>query len=100
MAKHTLRITYDDATGAVACEHGCLVEIAGHTVRASDAVELSADSAAALKGIVDTNRAEMEGRANALGVQHAAALSGKAQKGVKRVLTGGSLAPAGGASAN
>ena len=47
MAKHTLRITYDDATGAVACEHGCLVEIAGHTVRASDAVELSADSAAA-----------------------------------------------------
>jgi hypothetical protein len=97
MAKHTLRITYDDATGAMACEHGCVVEIAGHDVRASDAVELSADSAAALKAIVDTNRAEMEQRATALGIQHAAALSGKEQKGVKKVLVGGSLTAAGGA---
>lgn len=100
MAKHTLRITYDDATNTVACEHGCVVTIAGHDVRASDAVELSADSAAALKGIVDANRAEMEERATKLGIQHAAALSGKEQKGVKKVLVGGSLAPAGGASAN
>lgn len=99
MARHALRITYDAATGAVACEHACTVQVAGHEVRAAEPVELAPDAAAWLAALVAENAAEMEARATRLAVQHAAAVSGKAQPGVKPLRIDRTVAPQGTASA-
>lgn len=97
MARHTLRIDYDDATGELTVTHRCAVEVGGQAVSIAEQVMPSdaAGSAAALKGWIDANRAEMEAAAQRAAIQHAAAVAGKVKPGVKQLKVGGSLGPAG-----
>lgn len=97
MATHELRLAYDDATGTVAVTHRCTTQIGGHAVGHAEEVALSDPEAVAawLKGLVDANRAEMEGRTGLLAIQHVAAVSGVGRKGVKRLELGGTLGPVG-----
>lgn len=99
MAAHTLRIDYDEATGAVTALHRCTVTVAGLPVGHSREIELGADAAAALKVILDANRELLETEAARLAVSHAAAVSGKKQPGVTKLAVGGSLGALGGADA-
>lgn len=96
---HTLRIDYDEATGAVTATHGCTVTVAGLAVRHSRAVELGPDAAAALKTVLDANRELVEREAGALAVSHAAAVAGKKQPGVIPLRINGTLGALGGADA-
>lgn len=98
MATHTLKIAYDDATGAVRMSHRCAVTVAGQAVSHELPIDPPDGVAAALKGFLDANRVEVEMQTAALAVQHAAAVAGKAKPGVKLLTVGGSLG-SGGASA-
>ena len=73
------------------------VTLGGHAVSHAEEIVLNdpAAVAAVLAKFVDGNRAEMEERTTALALQHAAALAGKAGKGVKQLKLGGSLAAVG-----
>jgi hypothetical protein len=95
-ATHKLQITFDEAAGRVTAVHRCTVEVAGQRVSHAREIELEGDPAAALKGILDANRAAMEQDATALAVDHVAAVAKKAPKGVKQLKVGGTLGPAGG----
>ena len=97
MATHSIRIDYDESSGHLSVVHRCTVEVGGHAVSHAEEIVLNdpAAVAAVLAKFVDGNRAEMEERTTALALQHAAALAGKAGKGVKQLKLGGSLAAVG-----
>jgi hypothetical protein len=97
MAKHSLRIDFDESTGALRVTHRCEVEVAGQKVSHAEVVALAepADVAISLAGLLRDNRAEMEGRAMQLAVQHVAAVGNQNEKGKKRVALGGTLGPIG-----
>lgn len=99
MAKHSLRIDYDEATGTVSAVHRCAVEVGGITVGHSREIDLGPDAAAALTAVLNSNRETVEGEAQALAISHAAAVTGKSQPGVKKLAVGGTLGALGGAAA-
>jgi hypothetical protein len=99
VATHSLRIDYDDDDGTVSAVHRCGVEVAGLTVSHSRDIDLGPDAVAALKAVIDANRETVEGEAQALAISHAAAVSGKAQPGVKKLTVGGTLGALGGSAA-
>ena len=101
MPTHKLTLAYDDAAGTVRATHRTTVEIGGHAISHAEDVALSdaAGAVAALKALVDGNREEMEKRATALAIEHAAALSGKNPKNRKQLTVGGTLGAVGGADA-
>jgi hypothetical protein len=97
--RHSLRIDFDESSGAVAAVHRCTVDAAGIPVSHSREIDLGADAAAALKGVLDANRELVEREATGLAISHAAAVSGKVQPGVKKLAVGGSLGALGGSEA-
>lgn len=99
MARHKIQITYDEAAGSLSVTHRTAVEVGGHAVSVAEPVALAdeAGAVAALQALIAGNRAEMEKRAERAGIEHAAAVGGKA-KG-KRVALGGSLGAIGGGEA-
>ena len=101
MPTHKLTLAYDDAAGTVRATHRTTVAIGGHAISHAEDVALSDHdgAAAALKALVDGNREEMEKRATALALIHAAALAGKAPKNTKQLVIGGTLGAVGGADA-
>jgi hypothetical protein len=99
MAKHSLRIDFDEATGTVTAVHRCTVDVGGLPVSHSREIDLGADAATALKGVLDANRALVEAEATGLAISHAAAVSGKSQPGVKKLSVGGSLGALGASEA-
>lgn len=96
-ARHSLRIDFDGA--AVAAVHRCTVDVGGLPVSHSREIDLGAGAAEALAGVLDANRELLEREATALAISHAAAVSGKAQPGVKKLSVGGALGAIGGAKA-
>lgn len=89
MAKHTLRIDFDDETGEVACVHRCAVEVGGHTVVHSRDVPLG-NAAATLKAVVEKNRDLLEGEAKVAAARHVEALRGRGGA-TKNLVVGGTL---------
>lgn len=113
MAKHKLRIDYDDDTGEVTVHHRCTIDLAGHAVSHSEVVDTPDDAAAVLKSLLDlegeweftsgrgedkkvgtvklTRRAYMERVTSGLAINHVAAVNDTPQPGVKRVKVGGTI---------
>ncbi len=93
MASHKISITFDEATNALHVVHRCSVDVAGHTVSHAEDIELTETGGVLgmLKGLIDSNRTEMEAIANLHGVNHASAFSGKALAGVKKLTIGGAV---------
>lgn len=93
MAKHRIRIDYDEDTGVVTVTHRCTIELAGHSVRWSDVVTLGdpEEAKSVLKTMIDNNRVEAERRATQSALQHVAAVTGQSQRGIKRLKLQGSM---------
>ena len=91
--KHRLRITFDDNTGTLDVQHVTTVDVAGHAVTWSESVEMADPAGAvnALRALVDSNRKEMESRAQESAIQHIAAAEGTRRRGVKRIALGGTV---------
>jgi hypothetical protein len=88
-----LRVTLDEATGVLAVTHTVATDLGGQTVNYAEPVALAdpAAAAAALAALLDANREEMERRALAASLAHAAALAGRRKKGRKALAAGGTL---------
>ncbi len=99
MANHKLTLTFDEATGALTVRHRTTVSLAGHDVHHWEDVTLAdeAGAKAALKSLLDGNRAEMEQRATEGAVQHVAAVTKQPKAGRKQLAVGGNLGALGGA---
>lgn len=105
MAVHKLQLTLtlDDAqpdAATLAVTHRVTSTLAGHAVSHSEPVVLDDEDAAkaALRQLLEANRAAVEAAATPLVVNHVAAVMNRPQKGVKRVGLGGSLGAVGGAA--
>lgn len=90
-ANHGIRIDYDEPTGRVTASHRCSVAVAGHRVRHSREVELTAGAAAVLAALIDVNRGAVEAETTALALAHAAAVAGRVTPGTKTLSVGGTL---------
>lgn len=97
MASHALSLHFDDATGELAIEHRCTVDVAGVQTSHGESIELAdtEEILGTLQAILDTNKIEMEKRATHHGVMHASALAGKTVKGLTRLSMGGKIGVAG-----
>lgn len=93
MAAHRLRIDYDAQTGEIKVRHTCETTLAGHTCTHTEDVALAdPDSArAALAALVATNKAEMEGRAEASAITHVAAVTARRRPHGTGLAVGGSV---------
>ncbi len=94
MAKHYLKLEYDEDAGTTRATHVVRVDVAGQEVSFAEEIDLEGESAA-LASLIDANRDEMEARATAAAVQHAAQEANLAAKGVKRLRLEGSVGPVG-----
>lgn len=95
MATHKLKIVYDDATGAVTMTHRCTVTVGGVNVGTEMPIDPPEGVAESCKAFLDLNRTEVEAEAKLAALQHAAALAGKRQPGVKTLKVNGSLGSGG-----
>lgn len=94
--EHELRIAFM-CDGKATVTHRCTVGIAGQKISHAEEIELTDVAAfrALLAKIVDTNRTEMESRTTALAIEHVAAITGQARRGVKQIKLGATAVPTG-----
>lgn len=97
MAKHYLKIEFDEDAGTVRATHAVRVDVAGQEVSFAEEIDLGGELDA-LASLIDANRKEMEARATAAAVQHAAQVANLAAKGVKRLKLEGDVGPVGAAT--